>query len=98
VNTSWLDVGISSFQWFLFAAGLRLPHTLSGLNALGPEASVPDTVAAIQSLAPRELDELRRFVLEAGRDYYGTLRGRELSAFLERLHQAHLVGSSEAAL
>jgi hypothetical protein len=58
------SVGSLSFQWFLTAAGLRLPHTLSSLDALGPDASIPDTVAAIQRLAPEELDELRRFVLE----------------------------------
>jgi hypothetical protein len=88
-------VGITSFQWFLVISGSQLPQNLSGLNALGrPDASVSSIVAAIQGLTPVELNELRRVISEAGREFFGTFRGRELSSFLEQLHEAQVTDLS----
>jgi hypothetical protein len=92
VKSSWLEVGVLSFQWFLITSGGRLPQNLSSLNALGqPDTSVPEMVEAIQSLTPMEFDELRRVVSDAGHVYFGTLRGPELSVFLKQLHEAHVM-------
>jgi len=80
--------GMTSFRWFLAAHAEELPAGL--LLALGDGRDIEnrdadDLINRIRELSREHIDQLCSAIESIHRSYFGTMNGRELSAFLHWL-------------